>query len=425
MDGEAQPVETYADTVNTLLDELNINLNEGDVLSQVLPTRLTAGLVIRIDRARGVSLIVDGRARTFLTPLTNPAEILDSAGIELTDVDRVSVDGTEATLANLTRWPIPATSISIKHAVPIHIEDDDQTTTIYSALDTVGEALFDSGVTLYLADGVSPELSAAIEADMTVTIRRSQPLSVIVDGVTLESRSSGDTVADALADAGIALTGLDYAIPGDNAALRPGMFIRVIRVTEEVLVEQDAVPFEIVYMADPALELDQRDEVQQGRTGVQQRLVRVRYENGVEISREIEMDNMLVQEPINRVVNYGTQIVLRTVETPDGPRQYWRQLRMYATSYHPAALGGDSTTATGAQLTRGIIASDPDVIPYSAEIFVPGYGIGRMEDTGGPRQTPFWIDLGYDDENFQGWSRFVDVYFLTPVPANINYRLPE
>ena len=35
------------------------------------------------------------------------------------------------------------------------------------------------------------------------------------------------------------------------------------------------------------------------------------------------------------------------------------------------------------------------------------------------------VDLGYDDDNLQGWWWWVDAYLLTPVPASINYELPN
>jgi len=58
-------------------------------------------------------------------------------------------------------------------------------------------------------------------------------------------------------------------------------------------------------------------------------------------------------------------------------------------------------------------------------VYVPNYGIGLVADTGGPRSTRLWIDLGYSDEDFRPWARRVDVYLLTPVPAHINYLLPN
>ncbi|MCA9912733.1 MAG: hypothetical protein KC496_05275, partial [Anaerolineae bacterium] len=116
---------------------------------------------------------------------------------------------------------------------------------------------------------------------------------------------------------------------------------------------------------------------------------------------------------------------LRTVDTPEGPREYWRVLRMYATSYHPEALGGDDVTAIGERLRKGIVAANPNIIPYRANLFIPGYGLGVMADTGGARSTPYWVDLGYSDEDYVGWHQYVDVYLLTPVPQNIDYLLPN
>jgi len=105
-------------------------------------------------------------------------------------------------------------------------------------------------------------------------------------------------------------------------------------------------------------------------------------------------------------------------------------MRLYATSYHPAALGGDNVTATGRILTKGIVGIDPTLIPYGSQMYVPGYGLALAADTGkaadtGIRRRKLWIDLGYDDENWVSWSRYVDVYMLTPVPAEIEYILPE
>src|SRR5690606_4830467 len=178
-----------------------------------------------------------------------------------------------------------------------------------------------------------------------------------------------------------------------------------------------------VYQGDAGLELDQIQLAQAGQNGVIQTSIRVRYENGIEISRTIE-DTRVTQEALNEVIAYGTNVVLRSIDTPEGPRQYWRRIRMYATSYHPAALGGDNITATGETLRKGIVGSNPDVLPYGTEVYVPGYGIGKMADTGALTRR-LRIDLGYSDEDWVSWSRWVDVYLLAPVPAQIAYILPR
>lgn len=422
--GTAYQLETSAPTVGALLDELTLKLNTSDAVSPSLDTPISKNMLVNIERARTVTLTIDGITETRETLFSNPLDILKDAGIEPGEKDRITVDGTETDPAELLVWPVPATSITIQHAITVNIEDEGQITTIQTTRSTVGDALFEAGITLYLADTVTPDLSEIITPDMSVAIHRSQPVTVIADGVSLETRTQGNTVAQALISAGIPLMGQDYAIPDETSPLQPGMTVRVIRVTEKVDLQQDTLPFETVYQGDANLELDQRVTLQEGRNGIQQTTIRIRYENGIEVSREAE-NTSVASEPANRIIAYGTNIVSHTLDTPDGPVTYWRKLRMYATSYHPAALGGDNITATGRVLTKGVVGIDPKIIPYGTQLFVPGYGVGVAGDTGGPRRFKLWIDLGYDDENWVSWSKYTDVYLLFPVPADIVYMLPE
>jgi uncharacterized protein YabE (DUF348 family) len=415
--------ETHAPTVADFMQELAITLGDGDSISPLPETPITPGMTIWIARARAVTLTIEDEAKNIQTLFTNPLDILNEAGVPLADKDRIWVDGTETNLADLLVWPVPAVRIAVRRAVTVRIWDGGQQTDIQTASETVAEALYEGGFTLYLADTVEPDLNAAVLSDMEIRIHRSSPISIVADGVTLETRAQGSVVADALGLAGVMLMGLDYSIPDENSPMQPGMIIRVIRVTEQIEAEQSVIPFETVYQPDGALELDQQIVAQEGQNGIEQTNIRVRYENGVEVSRTIE-SSAVASEPINRVISYGTNVVIRTLDTPDGPVEYWRHIRMYATSYHPAALGGDDITATGRRLTKGIVGIDPIVIPYGTQLYVPGYGVGIAADTGGPRSTRLWIDLGYDDANWVSWSKVVDVYLLTPVPSEIDYMLP-
>ena len=422
--GIGYQIQTRSQTVGELLHEFSIPLNTGDTVSPAPESTVAAGVIVRVDRARQVSITVDGIVQPVQTVFTNPTDILRVAGITVSAKDRVLVDGTLTHTNDLLVWPVPVTNITIQRAISVQIVDGTQVTTVETTAPTVGEALFETGTTLYLADEVQPTLSTPVTASMVINIHRSQPISIVADGVTLETRTQGTTVANALVGAGVILGGLDYSIPAETSALQPGMSIRVIRVTEKVDVQQAVLPFETVYQADTAMELDQKVVLQEGQKGIQETNIRIRYENGVEVNRA-EEDTVVARAPINRVIAYGTNIVLRTVDTPEGTKEYWRVLRMYTTSYHPAALGGDDVTATGRKLTKGVVGINPKIIPYGTQLYVPNYGIGIAGDTGGPRKFKLWIDLGYDDSNWVSWSKYSDVYLLTPIPANIDYLLPD
>ncbi|MEO0563881.1 MAG: ubiquitin-like domain-containing protein, partial [Chloroflexota bacterium] len=420
----ARLINTRAETLSGVLLSLDITLYEGDTLSMEPSTPVREGMVVQVDRARSVTLTIDGRTRVVRTLQRNPAAILEGEAVTVSDEDRVLVDGTTATLEQLPSWPVPANQIEIRRAVTVSIAVGDSTQTVRTTGETVGQALFEADVEIFVADEVTPSLDAPVTDGTTVTIQRAAPLTIIADGTNLETRTQAETVGAALADAGVALMGLDYAIPNESVTVRPSMTVRVIRVTEAIESTSDIISFDNISQGDNSLELDQVRVVQAGRNGVQRQQTRVRYENGVEVSRE-PTETVVVQPPQDRIVAFGTGVVVRTIDTPEGPREYWRTMRLLTTSYHPAALGGDNITATGRILTKGIVGVDPTVIPYGTELYVPGYGVGVAADTGGPRSTRLWIDLGYDDENWIPWSQYTEVYILTPVPNNIQYVLPD
>lgn len=423
VEGRTYAVSTAARTVREVIAEQRMTLYENTVVVPELETRLSPEMTIAVSAERSVSVTIDGETSIFRTVFDHPLDILNSVGFMPETDDRISVNGRRIEVVKLVDYPLPANAIVVQNTIPITIIVDEETRLFETSANTVGEALAEAGITLYLGDRVQPGVDSLIEVEMQITVERSQPIMIRVDGTTIETRTIGKTVSEALAEAGVILNGLDYAVPPENTRLSVVTEIRVVRVTERVETEQQPIAFEVVYQADAELELDQQQVVQAGVNGVEQRNIRVRYEDSIEVSR-VDEGAQVTQQPVNQIVAYGTKIVLRTIDTPEGPREYWRKLRVYATSYHPEALGGDDITATGRKLVKGIVGIDPKLIPYDSSVYVEGYGTGIAADTGGPRRSRYWIDLGYSDADWVSWSRWVDVYLLTPLPDDFPVILP-
>lgn len=423
VEDQSSSITTQAAKVEDLLRQQGITLRGDQVVMPSLDTPLTDAMRVTVMTERQVTVVLDGEITMFRTAFDHPQAILDSLGVFPDEHDAVLVNGSLVTFENLDSYPLPAQHIEVRSGIRVTLEVDGETREWVSTAATVGDVLEDAGVTLYLGDRVEPPVDSPVTDGMTIRVERSFPVTITIDDTQIETRAAGDTVADALAAADIILSGLDYTVPPENTRLSAEMHVRVIRVTEEVLAETASLPYEVVYQADPELELDQQAVLQAGVNGVQQHNIRVRYEDGVEVSR-VDEGMTITQDPVSQIVGYGTKIVLRTIDTPEGPREYWRKLRLYATSYYPKALGGDNITATGKVLVKGIVAIDPKLIPYDTQMFIPDYGIGLAADTGGPRLSRYWIDLGYSDEDWVHWARWTDVYLLTPVPPDIQYLLP-
>ena len=422
--GALRTVSTTAETVGELLDEQAVSPPENAALSHARDERLRDGMVISISQPRSVTLVVDAEEQVVSTFLENPLTILEEAGVGLSGSDKIWVNGALADYDALVGWTVPAYHIRIRRAAKLTIIDDGEESTIVTQADSIGEALFEAGITLYLTDEVSPPQDHAVNDGMVVRIKRAIPIALAVDGVVIEARTNAATVADVLVELNAPLFGLDYVRPSGESAIEEDMRIEIVRVTEEVVTQSETIEHEVRFQADASLNLDTRRLVQAGSDGSREVRSRVRYENGVEVSRDIS-EIIETEAPQHHIIAYGTKIALGTVDTPAGPRQYWRRLCVYATRYNPTSNGGNTRTSTGATLKKGVIAAKPQLIPYFTRVYVPGYGLGEILDTGGGlRSTIYWIDLGYSDHDYVRGAGYTYVYLLGAPPADIDYVLP-
>jgi uncharacterized protein YabE (DUF348 family) len=421
-DGRVHTMRTHQTTVEAVLREAGLALHPKDVVEPGLEEPVRAGGTITVQRARPVVIQVDGQTLTARTQMTTTEAVLAEMGVEVGPHDVVEAED------GIPEGPdqLAPLHIEIHRAVPIVIQEAGHAPMQrFTSTSSVGEALYEAGIVIYLADEVRPPLSSPIEAGTRIAIERSIPVTIHADGRTMRARTHSQTVGDVLSDVGVSLQGLDYAIPDLARPLGEGGEIRVVRVQEELVVQQEPIAFQTQWAPNGDLEIDHQQLGQQGEPGVYERRVRVRYEDGAEVNRWVEAE-WVAKQPRNKILEYGTKIVLRTIDTPSGAKQYWRKLRMLATSYNAASAGKSKDdpyygiTALGWKMRKGIVAVDPDIVPLGSQVYVPGYGVGDAADTGGAIDK-LRIDLGYDDHNLVSWYRCVDVYLLAPVPDNVQY----
>ena len=471
VDGTPRRLRTSCATVGEMLDDLGVAVGEWDRLAPDREALLRAGMIVSVARAVPVVVVADGARRTLHTHSRSVKEILEEAGVTLRPGDELwvngrlveerldgqgaadSLSGTSAqgpllvqslSLAGGTEpravstrggadraSPPPISHIEIKRATLYYVHDGGIRQALRSTQRTVGQALHEGRVLLYAGDRVYPDLNTLLAPGLHVRIQRGVPVSIAVDARVLRTRTLRPTVGEVLAELGVALVGKDYVEPALDAEIRPEMRIRVVRVVEKTVVEQEQIPFETDWVADASLELDHRRVDEAGHNGLRRRRYRAVYEDGQEVERYLE-DDWSAREPETRRISYGTRIVVRTLDTPEGPIEYWRRIRVFLTSYTEATCGkspGDPTygiTRLGWKMRHGIIAVDPQVIRLRSQLYVPGYGPGVAGDTGG-LITGRHIDLGHDVDNFVMYFQWAYVYVRTPVlpSSQISWILPD
>jgi len=454
VDGQPFSFRTRQTTVDSFLQELGFQVEQFDVVIPARDARLAGGETISIQRSRPFVVEADGELTRLHSHAERAGTLLYEAGVDVGAYDVLLVDGQAASLDTLiggpaaipekkgtdaftgrlsSRIPPRATSVrlTVRRAVPLYIHDGALQGQIYTTAATVGEALLDQGIVLYLGDQVSPNLGRRVSAGLHVYVRRSMPVEILVDNRRIRTRTQAGTVGELLTQVGIALIGKDRVEPSETTSIEEDASIRITRVREEITEEEELIPFETVWEPDSGLEIDQQRLHQPGEAGLTKRRFRIQYENDQEVARLLE-DEWLDREPQTKIINYGTHIVARQLETQAGVVEYWRKVRVLATSYTAATSGKEpdhpeyGITYLGWQMHSGIVAVDPTVIGLRSHMYVPGYGQGVAGDTGGAIKGRR-VDLGYDEDNLVLWYKWVDVYLLTPAPARdeIRWVLPN
>lgn len=371
------------------------------------------------------TIILNDKILMLQTSERVPSALLNQAELILNPIDRVLLNGLPIALDQpITNYPI---TLQILRAVPLTLNTPDGQEQIQSSAFTVGEALQEAGYRLRARDKIDPDLNSPIIAGMTISITAPRELTVSMDGEALQIQSAAQTVGEALADAGIPLIGLDYSLPAEDEALPSDEQIRVVRVNESLLLAQKPIPFESDLQASADVPLDQTQILQPGENGLTVQRIRIRYEDGNEISRVTEAET-LVRPPKTRLLGYGTNVEIKTARVDGVEIEYWRAVQMYATSYSPCRSGVEqcfSGTSSGETLRKGMVGLRYDwyLSMQGQRLFIPGYGFASVEDVCGGCVGKPWIDLGYGDNDYEQWNSFVTVYFLTPVPANVIYVL--
>ncbi len=430
IDGVPFTVNTRAFTSRQALSQLGLQTNSDDRLNPSENHVLGWNATIRFERAVRVAVGIAATpyVHTSITTEKFPANLLFQAGVALFPGDTIWWNGQ---LVDFDKALPPADShtLFVARGILVSVISHTDQQNWYSSAATPLAAMWEKGYRLQQSDLLSNDAGDALITQTNIHIAQGRAITIIDGKKEWSSRSSAPTVGEALAQSNVVINALDYTKPAEDAPIPSDGRIQVIRVTEEVILEQKSIPFEKKIVEDPETELDQTSIVSPGANGLQVSRIRVRLEDGVETERITE-DEWVAAEPQTQKVGYGTKIVIRTLQTSAGSIEYWRAVPVYATSYSPCNIGIEgqcgSSTAMGTPVQQGVIGVIRSWYNQMAgqQVYVPGYGAAIIADIGGGVPGKNWIDLAFTDENYVPWHQDVILYFLTPVPAAVPWILP-
>ncbi len=243
--------------------------------------------------------------------------------------------------------------------------------------------------------------SATEEPDSTTPVR----LRFSDDERLVETRAA--TVGGLLIEQGIVVQPGDMVNPASATAIRQGLVISLRLVRDVIVHEEEPILHRSEMRYDYTIPLGQKVVLQVGANGALRRSYEVRTVNDDEVSRILIGEETVA--PTNEVVLVGLNT--ESPLAPPGEGQCRSNIAVWAT-YYTAASAGGAVTRTGTGVFKGIVATDPGVIPLGARMYVPGYGYGVAADTGGGVKGAH-IDLAYGANDVYDWgSRHVEICVL-------------
>ncbi len=245
-----------------------------------------------------VVLEVDGSRSSVTAFGRSVADVLAAQGI--------TVDARDVVVPSLDSAVSDDTLVVVRHARQVDVQVDGVDREVWTTGQTVGDVVADLGLR---ADSLtSASRGSALGRDM-LRVSTPKTVRVAVDGATLPVLTSGVTVRESLAEAGVVLGEHDLvSVPLDAPAV-DGLVVLVTRVTTVIATEATPVPFSTVRRDDATLAKGTEVVSVAGRAGSHV----VTFESyrsgagGVEVGRSVLAESQVLA-PVDEVVKVGTRV---------------------------------------------------------------------------------------------------------------------
>lgn len=310
----------------------------------------------------------NGKGKTVQLLFSGKTEdILASAGITPGKNDLVE--------RKAERLPTGEIYIAVKSAYDVDIAYDNQVKTVTAHYgDTVAQAVAKAGISCGVNDVVTPSPSTKISGSGKIAVTRKFNVTVTADGKTVGALVAQGSVADALSQAGVTLGSEDIVTPDKNAPVTQGSKITVARVAYQEVTSTQELPFKSTSKDCDTLYKGNKQVETAGKNGSQTVVTRQKLVDGKVAGSEV-VSTTVVQQPVDQVTLVGTKrrpsayaMVSEDGTLTDQDGNTVTYKRKV--SGKCTAYTGGGTTATGRAAAFGLVAVDPRVIPYGTRLYI-------------------------------------------------------
>jgi resuscitation-promoting factor RpfB len=247
-----------------------------------------------------VALTVDGETSTVYTTADTVEELLETQDLATSSRDLVvPAPGSQIT---------DGTAVEVAYARPVDVTVDGESQQMWTTALSVEDLLGEMGIRGAAETSVSR--SAGIGRDgLSLEVRTPKDVTIRVvgrDTETIEVTTTGITVRDALAEAGVRPGKAGTVSPKRGAGIADGDAIRVREAWTRTVRETGPVPFRTITKDDPSMYTDESVVVVAGQPGQARRSVEIAYVGTKQVGRTV-VATVVLDKPVSQVVRTGTQ----------------------------------------------------------------------------------------------------------------------
>lgn len=360
VNGEEEVVRTHASTVGKLLSDKGIEVAKHDVVTPSVDTLIEEGLSVSWEQAKQVALIVDEEDTSIWTTKKTVEEVLDEAGIEITEHDELS--------PNLNAKLGEDSTIKVKKAYEFTLVDGVDEKKYWSTKATVDEFLEKEKIELNEFDRIEGLKEEIIKPNSIVQIVRVEKATDVVEeqaDFTVETRKD-----DSL------LKGREKVVQAGE----PGKIEKTYEVIKENGKEVSRTKLEEVITKKPTNKI-------------------------VSVGTKVMVASATPAKSSSNEKKSSGVGVSRNDSAPAGGKEFYVE----STAYTPYCNGCSGISAAGINLRANpnlkVIAVDPRVIPLGTKVWVEGYGYAVAGDTGGAIKGNKIDVLMADKSQAYSWGR--------------------
>jgi resuscitation-promoting factor RpfB len=184
--GEDRTIDTHADTVEELLEEIGIEVGVHDALSHDLHAEIADGMKIEYKKANQVIVTIDGKKEEFFTVENTVKDFLEKENLSVSEHDALSLQLDDEIADGLT--------LSITKAYQVVIQDGEKEKKAWTTGGSVKELLESNSIKLSKLDKVKPALDQTISKDTAISIVRvEKKTEEVTDSIAFQTETRKDS----------------------------------------------------------------------------------------------------------------------------------------------------------------------------------------------------------------------------------------